>query len=461
MGWVGQTYSSAEQFCRSKSRVLCPQPAVCPGQPGAENVPFGGVKEGVAWVPLDSDNEWVQVGQEDSCVLYAELYNHPSPDWGLTGDDNESITRHIVCCRDDLLPIDSAPEETASLPMDTAPDESAPLSMDTAPPSTETSDKWDDLAIEIFRPQWHTAAEGYAPSTHLNAQMHCIENGQVLCPMMAYCPSGDKAEGGRSPLLLGMERFPGEVWAPIGENLDFIQLGTFQNDETSTCRSLVGMNGGKLPSNLPKLGDVILCCQGGLDKPTMPCGEGFVNDGVCPGQGDCCSKNGFCADCDRVSRLDADDAGSAGDANLSNVNSGQDSDLPDSVSDAVAEAGRKYEPTWLGREHGWMGGSYDDAVNFCSNIEAHLCPFQVYCPLGAREAIFPGVPDAFDLNDEHYSPVAGVENAWVNVGKKDGDSATTCLGYDQLYPSKPEWGLTAAQPEMKRYVLCCMKNESS
>jgi len=487
-GWLGQTYLAAEQFCHFESRVLCPMMAVCPDQPGAENLPIGGVKDGVAWVPLDSDNEWLQVGQEDSCISYASLYKH-NPDWGLTGDDNESITRHIVCCRDDSapLPMDSATDESAPLSTDSATDgatdESAPSSTDSAPPSTETSDMWSNLAVELFQPQWHTAAEGYAPSTHFNAQLHCIENGQVLCPIMAYCPTGDKAPSGGSPLLLGMERFPGEVWAPLGEGLDFVQIGAFEDDETTTCKSLSQLNNGKLPSDLPKLGDVILCCQGGLGDPTMPCGDGLVNDGVCSGIDElCCSKNGFCADCDRVSLLDVDDVGVAGNANLSNVNSGQDTDANLSnvnseqdtdanlsnvnsgqdtdFTDPVVEAGRKYEPVWLGREHDWTGGSYDDAVNLCIKFNGNLCPYEAYCPLGAKAAAFPNAPGAFDPNDEHYSPVADVENAWVNVGKKEGDSATSCRGYDELYPSQPEWGLTSDRPDLKRYILCCMKNES-
>ena len=427
-GWDGQTYISAVQFCRSKSRVLCPETAVCPHQPGAEDLPIGGAKDGVAWVPLDSDNVWVQVGQENSCALYADLYQHPEPAWGLTGEDNESITRHIVCCRD----------ESAPVPMDS----SVPVQ-----PSTETYHKWDNLAIEIYRPQWHTSDDGYTPSTHFNAQLHCKKTGKVLCPTMAYCPTGaSNVEGGRSPLLLGLERFPGDVWAPVGKNLDFLQIGTYLDDETSTCKPVTSMNRGKLPSNLPKLGDFILCCEGGEEDPMRPCGDGHVNNGVCSDTEKCCSKNGFCAKCDRVSLLDAD-----GDEGLSDVNSGQNNDLPT----AVVEAGQKYAPLWLGRDEGWTGGSYDDAENFCTKLKAQLCPFDAYCPLGGSEPIMPGVPNGFDTNDEHYSPVADVPNAWVNVGKKNGDSATTCRGYDELTPNKPEWGLSSAHPEMKRYVLCC------
>jgi hypothetical protein len=114
----------------------------------------------------------------------------------------------------------------------------------------------------------------------------------------------------------------------------------------------------------------------------------------------------------------------------------------------------KYLPLWLGRDDGWMGGSYDDAVNFCSNIDGrNLCPFEAYCPGGARK---PVMTNGFDTNVEHYSPVSNFHNAWVNVGKKNGDSESTCLGFDQLYPNQPEWGLTSAQPELKRYVLCCL-----
>jgi len=170
-GWVGQTYSSAQQFCSSKSRVLCPAPAVCPEQPEAKTIPLGGMQEGVAWVPLATENMWIQVGLEDSCRLYSDLYNHPSPDWGVTGEDNESITRHIVCCRDPsiVVPMDSETPSTES--------ESDPVPMDSVPPSIETSDKWDKLAIEIYSPQWYTTEQGYAPSTSL--MRNCSAKGMA------------------------------------------------------------------------------------------------------------------------------------------------------------------------------------------------------------------------------------------------------------------------------------------
>ncbi|KAL7498530.1 hypothetical protein ACHAWT_006292 [Skeletonema menzelii] len=430
-GWVGQTYSAAQQFCRSKSRDLCPLVAVCPGQPSAENIPFGGIQEGVAWVPLDEDNAWIQVGQEDSCRLYSSLYNHPSPEWGLTGEDSESITRHILCCRDEsnAVPMDSAPTITEA--------ESDPVPTDIVPPSIETSEKWDNLAVDIFAPQWYTTKDGYTPSTNVNAQSYCKKNGQTLCPMMAYCPSGNVVQNGRSPLLMGRERFPGEVWAPVGDILgDYVQIGTYDDDESTTCDTLAGMNGGKLPSsNLPKLGGVVLCCRG--DEDTIDTVDAELG-----------TSNSLEDSVPAPVLPDADPDVPIGE------------NIPD-MSDLIVATGYKWGPVWIGRNEGWKGGSYEDAENFCTRIDGQLCPFKAYCPLGGKHPIMPGFQDSFETQEEHYSPIAGFENTWVNVGMVNGDSSTTCRGYDQIYQTKPEWGLTSAQPELKRYILCCMKDGSS
>ncbi len=442
-GWVGQTYAAAQAFCSSKSRKLCPQPAVCPEQPQAKKMPFGGLQEGVAWVPLDTEDMWIQVGQEDSCSLYSDLYNHPSPDWGFTGEDNESITRHIVCCRDEAneLPTDSAPPNTESesaplVPMEAVPPKSDPVPM---APSIETSHKWDELAIELYAPQWFTTVQDYTPSTTENAELFCQENGLILCPLMAYCPSGDKVQNGRSPLLNGMGRQPGEVWAPVGDDFgDFVQIGTYLDDESSTCKTLLDMNGGKLPGDLPTLGDLVLCCKDpNVVDPPMEMEGNAPPASKLP---------------DVAPVPDALPAPKLPEAAPEAPPARPDIDM----SNPIIADGYKYGPMWVGRDEGWDGGSYDDADFFCKTIQGHLCPFDAYCPLGASGPIMPGFPETFKNQEEHYAPVGGFENAWVNVGEFEGDASTTCLGYDQIHGNEPEWGLTTAQPELKRYILCCM-----
>jgi hypothetical protein len=443
-GWSGQTYYQAEQFCNSKSRALCPIQAVCPL--GQENPPFGGPKDGVAWVATDTYNYWLQVGLEEVCKSYADLFPHPTPDWGLTGKDNESITRNIVCCKSDSsspVPVSTAAEsQVAPKPVPTA----APIG------DEEVGGKWDQLAKQTYDPKWLGPDDGYISSTHLHAQTFCKANNRVLCPVMAYCPMGNLKLDERSPLLMGLPRFPGETWAPVGETLDFIMVGTFQNDESSTCETVAAMNKGKLPENLPELGSYVLCCtSAGEENPSQSCGGGLKNNGVCSGKSECCSKNGFCAQCDRVAVLDKEEVVSE------EVIVESASAVPEETpSGVVLEMADKYGPAWFGRNNGWVGGSYNDAVTFCASEHGRLCPFEVYCPQGGSKPVMPGYPADFGKDVEHYSPIAGFDNHWVNVGMRNGDPETTCRGYSEMYKELPSWGLSSERSELKKYVMCCM-----
>ena len=76
--------------------LLCDYQAYCPF--GEGSVPNGGLKENVSWAPLsNSQDRWVGLGSNASCVEYETLYP-AEPLWSLTGDGNEEITRHIMCC---------------------------------------------------------------------------------------------------------------------------------------------------------------------------------------------------------------------------------------------------------------------------------------------------------------------------------------------------------------------------
>ena len=76
---------------------------ICPG--GASDLPYGGARNhpSVSWVPNGSSyNTWVQVGEENACVPYENFHPETHPSWGITGEDNELITRHILCCNMNL-----------------------------------------------------------------------------------------------------------------------------------------------------------------------------------------------------------------------------------------------------------------------------------------------------------------------------------------------------------------------
>lgn len=98
-GWTGRTYDAAMSYCAAQGLVICKYEAVCPA--GANMMPMGGKKSGTAptestWAPImDGENAWTQVGMSENwCEILEE-----APEWGLTGLDDEGITRYVACCR--------------------------------------------------------------------------------------------------------------------------------------------------------------------------------------------------------------------------------------------------------------------------------------------------------------------------------------------------------------------------
>merc|ERR1712194_768629 len=103
-GWTGQTFDEAALFCSGKglNNDICPYEAICPE--GPLNPPYGGIKDepSWAWAPINEPfNSWVQVSNWQSCTQYKDLNPNDSPIWGLTGSNNEDLTRHIACCEMD------------------------------------------------------------------------------------------------------------------------------------------------------------------------------------------------------------------------------------------------------------------------------------------------------------------------------------------------------------------------
>ena len=106
-----------------------------------------------------------------------------------------------------------------------------------------------------------------------------------------------------------------------------------------------------------------------------------------------------------------------------------------------------FKPMWMGRSDGWLGGSHEEAMQFCNINGKALCPFSAICPHGSgNPALFGKKP--VDFNDsEQYAPAYGHDNRWVNL--------TTCLSYEQVYHKLPPWGLNGDMSDLKRHILCC------
>ncbi|KAL7462817.1 hypothetical protein ACHAXS_003191 [Conticribra weissflogii] len=451
-GWVGQTYSSAIEFCSSQqSMVPCPLEAYCPL--GKESMPYGGLKsDSTAWAPVyDKANEWVQIGQaEKACVLFSEV-NGSTPNWGVSGEKNEELTRHIMCCRE-------ADEKGAAGGED---DVQSAVAESKAPMAATLTDKEQEI-LNTHHPLWFGRKEGYHGTTYADAKDFCKKEAQMqLCPQEAYCPNGITEDGSMKPLFLNLDAFGGEQWAPLyGEENTWILVGKLHDDPSSTCRTYYEMNGRREPSwgldgTSTELKERILCCvdpsQRGhvVEEPIE-----FYPDKTQEQQKEqnVDANAGTDADTDTAANTDADavtDAASQSDSTAA-------TEEKHSISTELFMM-NKMKPYWIGPKEGWTGGSHDDAMEFCKTIRGkQLCPYGAYCPYGAGNHVM-GRHKNVDFNKmgEIYAPVYGKENYWIMIGQKDGNSATTCMSHHQLEGSHPDWGLNSDNPELKPYIMCC------
>ena len=58
------------------------------------------------------------------------------------------------------------------------------------------------------------------------------------------------------------------------------------------------------------------------------------------------------------------------------------------------------------------------------------------------------------VDNEHWAPVGGAQNKWIQVGAREGE---TCKTYEQLYHEDPSWEMSGIDPlEVTGYVMCCL-----
>eukprot|EP00804_Cyclotella_cryptica_P026898 CCRYP_019595-RA/>CCRYP_019595-RA protein AED:0.00 eAED:0.00 QI:103/1/1/1/1/1/2/486/1007 len=306
-GWKGQTYQASLDFCAKYSDYIpCPYEVYCP----MDKTLLSGVMDhnGESWAAvINMNNEWVQVGTEGECDLYSEKYKK-APEWGLDGQNNEMITRHIMCCRrhpyeegsvwdvpnepgsggNDYVhkPITSSSTgDDSSGAVDNVSDNSDVTedaednsvaqdnagSENTVPAVVETSTmtEWETQIQNAHHPAWFSNELGWQGTTHLDAQAFCksIPHGAgtlELCPLQAYCPNGPKND---KPLYLQMDAYEGEQWAPIESSSpnEWVMVGMLNKDPSSTCRTYLqlhhkpptfGVDGSKVD-----IKKHILCCE--------------------------------------------------------------------------------------------------------------------------------------------------------------------------------------------------------
>ena len=425
-GWSGQTYEESKQFCNHiNGFMLCPHYVFCPG--GGKKVLGGRKDEGESWAAVvDGFNEWVQVGAGGECNLYSANEGE-SPGWGLTGDNNEEITRHIMCCKIPKENVNSvtetAKEESVSVTVaDIEADETNTEENDSSSVVQNENESSSMSMLEIvtenaFHPEWFDSRLGWLGGTYDEAKAFCDSlpqpnNGHwYLCPRRAYCPNGPRDN---EPLYLQKDAFEGIQWAPISDRQNgWVLVGKMSQQLPHTCEDYFQINHHDplwgLDGSSTDMKKHILCCN----SPS----------GIYLSEGD-----------------------------------QQENKLPAKPNHDDSVLLGTFTPRWFSVTDGWNSGSHDDAIAFCEQHDGihhngkkmELCPYVAYCPEGPGTQPIRG--HNIDINEEgqQWAPLYGNENHWVSIaGEK------TCLSHWEVKREDPSWGLDASNPELKKHVLCC------
>ena len=168
-GWTGTTYDDAFSFCASQTQnneplMLCSLQAYCPM--GSPQIPYGGAisEPQGSWAPISNDpNWWISVGPESPCMLYQDV--HQGAEWGLIEQNDEELTRHIMCCNGHHVEsVTGEKEEIAE---------------------SESS----STIKQFYDPVWFSRGEGWSGTTWQESNDFCAtEKSMALCPSQAVCP---------------------------------------------------------------------------------------------------------------------------------------------------------------------------------------------------------------------------------------------------------------------------------
>ena len=445
--------------------------------PGGRGKLLGGIQEneGESWsAVIDTANDWVQVGAGGECNLYSEtgkftclfvylkkvnnmsefryniliqfiqcilhIYTYAAkelPSWGITGENNEEITRHIMCC--DVLGKLLSGDDSSTAAEDnniSAP----PLVILPKPhrPMTELEVR----VTETHHPAWFSTDSGYKGTTYNDARAFCesipVGEGDTyhLCPLSAYCPNGPTDT---EPLYLQQKSFEGVQWAPISnEENGWIMIGTFNEQPQLTCQTYLEIhNSGPewgLDGTSPELKTNILCCKGETAEVQDSSSNNSQNTASLP-------------DSQNDEQPASNNEEPASIMKPASVMSSSEIQIQDT-----------YHPAWFSKAFGWHGTTYNDAKAFCESIPngdggstLHLCPFSAYCPNGPRETepLYLHM-EAFD--GVQWAPISNEENEWVMIG----DTADlTCKTYLEINHHEPSWGLDGDETQLKEHLLCC------
>eukprot|EP00581_Thalassiosira_minuscula_P005828 CAMPEP_0183746012 /NCGR_PEP_ID=MMETSP0737-20130205/66532_1 /TAXON_ID=385413 /ORGANISM="Thalassiosira miniscula, Strain CCMP1093" /LENGTH=2336 /DNA_ID=CAMNT_0025981691 /DNA_START=12 /DNA_END=7019 /DNA_ORIENTATION=- len=499
-GWKGQTYDEAYEFCgKEESEVLCPYEAICPM--GKGSVPLGGYIDDAGgpkemWVPIsDSENDWVQVTENNACAIYS-LEHGKTPDWGVTGNDNEGITRHIFCCKDqEEVDAELIAEEQLQ---------------------GEMTALFEQYELE-FQPLEYSRESGWGGKTYLEAIQFCAHTeGYEICPYNVFCPMGPSG----SPYGGHVDSTTGEVWAPISDAPnDWVNLsGENACDRYSSVFPSTpdwGLSGEVSSETTSK----IMCCKGTVyggaeeefmyeiaakafhpifydreddwsgetyDEAAAYCGErkmalcpanaycpmanldspiyglkegqwapirGVDNGWISLGSDDTCMvySEVFGKEWD-TTEIDNDEikkiTGSIMCCQVENSIETSPEEVP--VAQIYGSDEEEFEVMDYTRDDGWEGKTYLEAIQFCAHTEGYeICPYNVFCPMGPSGSPYGGHVDS--TTGEVWAPISDAPNDWVNLS---GENA--CDRYSSVFPSTPDWGLSGeVSSETTSKIMCC------
>ena len=185
-GWTGQTYSEALTWCDSHdSYIPCPYEVYCPDQKSLilSNDGLSSLmdKDGESWAPVsNANNEWVEISSKaGACDLYSERYNGEHPEWGINGDNNEEITRHILCCREHPL----QEGDNSSSTNDQKADGEHVIQASSPPVDWHIF----EAASKKYEPVWFDRDKGWKGQTYQESLDFCAKqmNGYMPCPLDA------------------------------------------------------------------------------------------------------------------------------------------------------------------------------------------------------------------------------------------------------------------------------------
>lgn len=239
----------------------------------------------------------VQVGSSKTCELYSTLHNE-APRWGLTGENNEEITRNIMCClnnKDFSLPerplANNEPEELDSEWIHRPPSleevendkTQSTTKEDTWMQNTETESttsqstpkeqqqqqqssnknpisgiSQDDLQelLMFFEPLWFDRSYGWTGTDVTEAQEFCHKKAgnRSLCPYVAYCPAGPMGT-----VTEGRVSDRDIEWAPMREWNGLHWVGTGKNNSCMQAKDVSEF--GLDEVEVGDASDDIMCCK--------------------------------------------------------------------------------------------------------------------------------------------------------------------------------------------------------